>query len=201
MNEQNPAVTESSQSAGAPSVPNSTPATTVNLRRARARGDYAIRPINVPAPQRKVTDSTLEEDDLRISIRVGVITRIEKLAGFKVEKTLYGMARSKSLFKDLDSLLQEIYESTALKVNRKLQPKLEEEDSALPPKSNGQEVPSKQAIPRSPRDEEFDQMFAHLDRRSRQSVSKVEPGLSVSRSAHHMTQSPGNPVVDEHSNG
>ncbi len=179
VNEKTPAASESNQGATAPAVPNSSPGTTVNLRKLRTRAGIAIRPATEPAPQPKVFDASLEDDDLRISVRVGAITRVEKLAEFKVERTLYGMAHDKGLFKDLDNLLEEIYHSTAIKLNRKLQPRLEAEDAASPPKAKVRKMIPRQSTPPALSDEEFDQIFAHLDRRLRKGDTRTAPGLRV----------------------
>ena len=70
---------------------------------------------------------------MRIRIGVRVIGRVETLAQFSVDRTIYGGSQTQTreiLFKELDSLLREVHQATAIRANTKLRPDDDENDAA-----------------------------------------------------------------------
>ena len=129
MNGENPVAKASPENASPPAAAAGGDGAATKSRRARALrlDSTAFKLPMTPPPAPQIIDENLEEDDLYVGIHVDAISRIEKLAAFKLARTLYGGVKSQTLLKDLDKLLQEVYESVAIKLNRKLRPKDEEE--------------------------------------------------------------------------
>ena len=75
------------------------------------------------APSPPVVDAELEDDDLRMTFAVTVQGRTRKIVGAKFDRVLPDGARSQNrhlFFKTLESLLDEMRQTIAIRVNSKL---------------------------------------------------------------------------------
>jgi hypothetical protein len=184
VNEHKTTSASPAESAAPPTAPTSRRSPYVNYRKLRVFPKTPIVPpeprAEPPPPPAKVIDESLEDDDMKVEIGVSVFRRTEKLADFNVDRTIYGGAQPQSretLLQELDNLLEEVHQSVACKVNRKLRPvdtegKAGKEtaprptNSARSPAPNDEEILLKEPIPLAPQGEEFQKLFAHLHNRS-----------------------------------